>query len=96
MGLATVLAIISQTLLATLQVGKTFSILAVIAALAPVAGNPLFRQLYNLTIDTFPGSIFVLGSALGSILQNFISSEKTSNKLTFQILYKNLSEHYGQ
>ena len=46
------------------EVGKVFSILAVVAALGPVAGNPIFRQLYNATIDTFPGAFFLLGSLL--------------------------------
>ncbi len=46
------------------EVGKAFSILAVIAALAPVAGNPLFRQLYDATLDSFPGAIFHLAGAL--------------------------------
>jgi MFS family permease len=46
------------------EVGKVFSILAVVAALAPVAGNPIFRQLYNATIDTFPGAFFLLGASL--------------------------------
>jgi hypothetical protein len=54
------------------EIGKVFSILAVIAALAPVAGNPIFRQLYNATIDTFPGAIFTLGSAL-LLLATFIN-----------------------
>jgi len=46
------------------EVGKAFSILAVVAALGPVAGNPVFRQLYNATIDTFPGSIFLLAASI--------------------------------
>jgi MFS family permease len=46
------------------EVGKVFSLLAILAALAPVAGNPIFRQLYNKTMDTIPGSIFILGAAL--------------------------------
>jgi PCFT/HCP family folate transporter-like MFS transporter 1/3 len=54
------------------EIGKVFSILAVIAALAPVAGNPIFRQLYNATIDTFPGAIFTLGSSL-LLLATFIN-----------------------
>ena len=44
------------------EVGKVFSILAVTAALAPVAGNPIFRQLYNETMDSFPGAIFLLAA----------------------------------
>jgi PCFT/HCP family folate transporter-like MFS transporter 1/3 len=46
------------------EVGKVFSILAVVAALAPVAGNPMFRQLYNATLETFPGAIFLLAASL--------------------------------
>jgi hypothetical protein len=31
---------------------------------APVAGNPVFRQLYNKTLDTFPGAVFLLFAAV--------------------------------
>ena len=33
----------------------------------PVAGNPLFRQLYNQTLDSFPSAIFILSSAFLSV-----------------------------
>ena len=46
------------------EVGKVFSIMAVVAALAPSAGNPVFRQLYNATIDSVPGAIYYLASSL--------------------------------
>lgn len=46
------------------EVGKVFSILAVLAALAPVASNPITRQLYNETIGSFPGAIFLLGAGM--------------------------------
>ena len=46
------------------EVGKVYSFMAVLASLAPVAGNPLFRQLYNKTLDTFPGAIFLLYAAI--------------------------------
>ena len=49
------------------EVGKVFSILSVIASVAPIGGNPVFRQLYNKTIDTFPGAIFILFAALLSL-----------------------------
>ena len=32
------------------EVGKMFSLLAVIAAVAPLVANPIFRQLYNQTL----------------------------------------------
>ena len=32
--------------------------------MAPVAGNPIFRQLYNETLASFPGAIFLLAAAL--------------------------------
>jgi PCFT/HCP family folate transporter-like MFS transporter 1/3 len=56
------------------EIGKVFSVLAVIAALAPVAGNPIYRQLYNSTLKTFPGAIFLLASCmmLVACLGNFI------------------------
>ena len=46
------------------EVGKVFSLLALVAAIGPVIGNPIFRQLYNNTIDTFPGSIYLLAAAM--------------------------------
>ena len=49
------------------EVGKVFSILAVIASVAPVGGNPVFRQLYNKTLSTFPGAVFLLYAALLSL-----------------------------
>ncbi len=48
----------------TNEVGKVFSMLAVIASVAPIGGNPLFRQLYNQTLSTFPGAVFLLFAAL--------------------------------
>ncbi len=46
------------------EVGKVFSLLAIVASIAPIGGNPLFKQLYNKTIGTFPGAIFHLFAAL--------------------------------
>jgi len=46
------------------EVGKVFSLLAIMASLAPVAGNPIFRQLYNKTLNDFPGAIFLLYGAI--------------------------------
>jgi MFS-type transporter involved in bile tolerance (Atg22 family) len=45
------------------EVGKVFSLLAIISALAPIAGNPVFRQLYNYTISIYPGAIFLCFAA---------------------------------
>lgn len=67
------------------EVGKVFSFLAVLASLAPVAGNPMFRQLYNATLNSQPGAIFflfgaiLLCSALGNLYLYFMRHEmKTS------------------
>lgn len=59
------------------EIGKVFSVLAVLAALAPVAGNPIFRQLYNSTLERFPGAAFLLAglmmlvAALGNLVIYF-------------------------
>ena len=47
------------------EVGKVFSLLTCISSLVPVGGNPLLRQVYNATLDKFPGAIFLL---YGSII----------------------------
>ena len=63
------------------EVGKVFSMIAIIASIAPIGGNPFFRQLYNKTIDTFPGAIFLLYAgllflaALGNLYLYFMRDE---------------------
>ncbi len=46
------------------EVGKVFSLLAIISAVGPMAGNPVFRQLYNYTISIYPGAMFLCFAAL--------------------------------
>jgi MFS-type transporter involved in bile tolerance (Atg22 family) len=46
------------------EVGRMFALVAVVATLASFAGNPLYRQLYNLTMADFPGAIFLLFGGL--------------------------------
>jgi hypothetical protein len=55
------------------EVGKIFSAVAIIAALAPLASNLIMRKLYNATLATFPqafimftGSLYVV-AALGNL-----------------------------
>lgn len=40
------------------EVGKIFSLLAVLSAIGPMTGSPAFRQLYNFTMHYCPGAIF--------------------------------------
>jgi PCFT/HCP family folate transporter-like MFS transporter 1/3 len=46
------------------EVGKVFSLLAIISAVGPMVGNPVFRQLYNYTISIYPGTMFLFFAAL--------------------------------
>jgi predicted outer membrane lipoprotein len=46
------------------EVGKVFSLLAIISAVGPMVGNPVFRQLYNYTLSIYPGSMFLCFAAL--------------------------------
>ena len=77
---AVVRSLISKCIDST-EVGKVFSMLAIIASIAPIGGNPLFRQLYNKTIGTFPGAIFLLCAgllflaALGNLYLYFMRDE---------------------
>ena len=45
------------------EVGKVFSAVALIAALAPMITNPAFKGLYNATIDTFPAAFLLMAAA---------------------------------
>jgi TRAP-type mannitol/chloroaromatic compound transport system permease small subunit len=42
------------------EVGKVFSMLAVVSAIAPMIGGPVFRQIYNFTLNTYPGAVFFI------------------------------------
>jgi hypothetical protein len=50
--------------------GKLFSIQTVLIALANMACNPIVRQVYNHTLETFPGA-FMLVSAAVLLLSGF-------------------------
>ena len=56
------------------EVGKIFSAVAVLAAVMPIISNPVFRGLYNATIETFPAAfIFLAASIVGlCTLLNFL------------------------
>jgi hypothetical protein len=56
------------------ETGKVFSALAILGAFAPMASNPIFRQLYNQTLDTFPAAEILLAAAimLVSSMLNFV------------------------
>ena len=46
------------------EVGKIFSAVAIIAAIAPLISNVILRKLYNATIDVFPQAFLVLAGVL--------------------------------
>ena len=46
------------------EVAKIFSIMGIVSGLMPMLGNPVYRQLFNYTIDYFPRSVLVLSSAI--------------------------------
>jgi len=47
------------------EVGKVFSVLAIMSALAPVAGSTMFRSLFNVTNEVFVGAFYILSGVLG-------------------------------
>ena len=49
------------------EIGKLYSVLGITGSLIPILANPAFRQLYNLTISTFPRSVLVLSAAVGLV-----------------------------
>ena len=46
------------------EVGKMFSILSILISITFMVSNPIVRQLYNSTIDQFPGAFLLLIAAL--------------------------------
>ena len=49
------------------EVGKFFSLLALVSAVAPMFGNPAFRQLYNYTLDYCPGMFLYVSAGITTI-----------------------------
>ena len=46
------------------ETGKIFSSLAIFTCLAPMLANVVFRQVYNLTLATFPGAEMVMAAGI--------------------------------
>ena len=46
------------------EVGSVFSAVAILSALMPMVGGPVFRGLYNSTIETLPSAFLLLGRAI--------------------------------
>ena len=44
------------------DVGKVFSALSLIFQFIPLLSNPAFRQLYNATLESFPGAEIVMSA----------------------------------
>jgi PCFT/HCP family folate transporter-like MFS transporter 1/3 len=65
--------------------GTVFALTSVIESLTPIAASPLYTFVYNSTLLTFPGTFYILSSALFGldvILLRFVSA------------YRNLSVVY--
>ena len=46
------------------DIGKVFSALAMIFQFVPLLSNPAFRQLYNKTLESFPGAEIVMSACV--------------------------------
>lgn len=44
--------------------GKMFSILAIVELLVPLVFDPTYSTIYQHTMDTFPGSVFLLSALM--------------------------------
>jgi len=66
------------------EVGKMFSILSILLSLTFMVSNPIVRQLYNSTIDNFPGAFLLLIATLLLVsgFGNFFVYMKQSKLLT--------------
>ncbi len=42
------------------EVGKVFSVVALLSAVTPLIMTPAIKKLYNATLTTFPGTFFLL------------------------------------
>lgn len=62
------MAVIAKSMLSKLcppeDFGKMFSFLAVIELLVPLLFDPTYSTIYEHTMDTFPGGVFLLSAAL--------------------------------
>jgi hypothetical protein len=65
------------------EVGKVFSVIAVGSAFMPVIGGNIFRTLYNSTIDTFPGSFWLLAAAV-SVLGTYLNFAVYTKRAQFR------------
>jgi hypothetical protein len=45
------------------EVGGAFSAMSLMGAVVPLVANPAFRQLYDRTLEAFPGAYFLLAAS---------------------------------
>lgn len=62
------MAVVAKSMLSKLcpsdDYGKLFSFLAVIELLVPLFFDPTYSTIYEHTIESFPGCVFLLSAAL--------------------------------
>ena len=46
------------------EVGKIYSVLAIMGSVMPLGGDPAFRQLYSLTISFLPRAVLLMAGAV--------------------------------
>ena len=59
--------------------GKVFSALAMLFQFIPLLSNPAFRQLYNATLESFPGAEIVMGACafyLTVLINSYLYSQR--------------------
>ena len=67
------------------ETGKIFSALAIVCAVLPIFGNPVFRQIYNWTLPYFPGAYMIVAAGVSCItaILNFYFYTQRHRMLTF-------------
>ena len=59
--------------------GKVFSALAMIFQFIPLLANPAFRQLYNRTLESFPGAEIVMSACafyIAGLLSSYVYTQR--------------------
>lgn len=50
------------------ELGAVFSVVAILESLAPILCSVVFTPIYNLTLDVFPGTVFVISGGITLVI----------------------------
>ena len=50
------------------ELGAVFSVVGILESLAPIISSLVYTPIYNMTLDVFPGTVFLINAAITLVI----------------------------